>query len=1032
MVSAKPQVFISYAHEDEVLQQELVKHLQLLERSGLISTWHDRKIGAGNEWSGEIDQHLNGADVILLLISVDFLYSGYCWDVEMKRALQRHRSGEARVIPVILRPVIYERCPFSFLQPLPKDGKPVTSPKDWFSHDAAWVDVAEGICKAIEELRAQRRPHERDDGAYRRSDSKEHEPSVDEANRGKTLVAPAPTIIELTIDRDFDSYSPDELMDAIEEQTGHRFAVNRRRGGSVKLELQLPRDQAEWLDTALKRGDLKHYAVENLEFVGDRYISRPKWESEVLSCLCERQADGSSPRIVTLYGSDGMGKTWLAQACGERLREFFKDGVAVISLAGKGNSQEALCVAIGVQFEMTAAESQPAEVVATLRDKEMVLILDNFEAVACLESVGFLRQLLDQCPNLCLLITSRQPVGLGTTEKLLDLSEGMEAEEAEELFVARARLKIQLSLATPKQGVEPALEKVLDGASKKASAVVRESEVVDINWEPQPDEMNDIKRIVDATKRIPLMIELAAVQADTKTLKEIADGLEHTSSLDLSFDALEDAAKTGFVRLGIFPGSFTVEAAANVCFLPDAQDLLYRLQDCALVRRLGDSEPARYQMHRLTQQFAYKRLCSDDPLFEPIRRRFIAYFGQLVHEKMRWDDSAGVSTKIVQALDWIETELGNIYACTKHLCRDKDWSAVHKLSTALLCFFVKRGHLKDGEALYRELLVMAKESNDRTGEGTLLNALGVLFQFQGCLEEAKQALIESLEMRQGLERAMTLNSLGTIYKDTGALAEAIQCHEKSREICIELQKNRERYTALDERREEAATLSNLGPVYQYLGARTKDPQLMGKALSVMDAALKMWRDELHDAEGEAVVYGNLGLIYQSLADWDYAYLKRAQECFAARLKLLRQLGDVLGQARTLNSLGYMQERQGQLKDATRYFEQAVAACKQVGDWAEAAQTYNRLGLLYQTLAHGDGSYWKLAQESFASRLEILQRLGDIGGQAKTRNSLGYVCECTGQKEEAVGYYQQALTACREVNDWDEEQRTRSNLERMLS
>ena len=79
-------VFISYTHADESFKDELIKHLSLMRRNGDVSIWHDRDIAGGREWKGEIDTHLEEADLILLLISTDFIASDYCWDVEMKRA----------------------------------------------------------------------------------------------------------------------------------------------------------------------------------------------------------------------------------------------------------------------------------------------------------------------------------------------------------------------------------------------------------------------------------------------------------------------------------------------------------------------------------------------------------------------------------------------------------------------------------------------------------------------------------------------------------------------------------------------------------------------------------------------------------------------------------------------------------------------------------------------------------------------------------------------------------------------------------
>src|SRR6266700_3395645 len=114
-------VFYAYAHEDELLRDQLEKHLSLLSRQGLISEWHDRQIVAGTEWAKQIDEHLETASIILLLISPDFLASDYCYDIEMQRSLERHRRGEAQVIPIVVRPVDWHDAPFARLHCLPRD-----------------------------------------------------------------------------------------------------------------------------------------------------------------------------------------------------------------------------------------------------------------------------------------------------------------------------------------------------------------------------------------------------------------------------------------------------------------------------------------------------------------------------------------------------------------------------------------------------------------------------------------------------------------------------------------------------------------------------------------------------------------------------------------------------------------------------------------------------------------------------------------------------------------------------------------------
>jgi internalin A len=147
---APVKLFYSYSHKDESLRNELETHLKILHRQGLIEPWHDREIEAGQDWKREISDHLEEAKVILLLISADFIASDYCYEIEMKRALELHKSEEAIVIPVVLRDLNWSRTPFSKLQALPKDGKPVT---EWPSKDAAWRNVSEGIERAIRSFR---------------------------------------------------------------------------------------------------------------------------------------------------------------------------------------------------------------------------------------------------------------------------------------------------------------------------------------------------------------------------------------------------------------------------------------------------------------------------------------------------------------------------------------------------------------------------------------------------------------------------------------------------------------------------------------------------------------------------------------------------------------------------------------------------------------------------------------------------------------------------------------------------------------
>lgn len=149
MVDAPLRVFYSYSHRDERMLERLRKHLSMLRRRGLITEWYDRAIEAGSEWRAEISHELEAANIILLLISADFLDSDFCYEEEMKVAVERADRGAAKVIAVMLRPVDgWEDTPFAKLQVVPKDGRPITR---WPDTELAFSDAAGKIRTALQD-----------------------------------------------------------------------------------------------------------------------------------------------------------------------------------------------------------------------------------------------------------------------------------------------------------------------------------------------------------------------------------------------------------------------------------------------------------------------------------------------------------------------------------------------------------------------------------------------------------------------------------------------------------------------------------------------------------------------------------------------------------------------------------------------------------------------------------------------------------------------------------------------------------------
>ena len=142
-------VFFSYSHKDEALRDQLEVHLALLKHQQLIEAWHDRRIPAGSDLDSAIGAEMERSNIILLLVSPDFIASPYCFSREMTRAMERHEAGQAKVIPVILRHCDWKSAPFGKLLAVPTDGKPVTA---WPDRDEAFADVVRQIRSVVEKF----------------------------------------------------------------------------------------------------------------------------------------------------------------------------------------------------------------------------------------------------------------------------------------------------------------------------------------------------------------------------------------------------------------------------------------------------------------------------------------------------------------------------------------------------------------------------------------------------------------------------------------------------------------------------------------------------------------------------------------------------------------------------------------------------------------------------------------------------------------------------------------------------------------
>lgn len=387
-------------------------------------------------------------------------------------------------------------------------------------------------------------------------------------------------------------------------------------------------------------------------------------------------------RLVTLVGPGGVGKTRLAARIAARAAPSFADGSVFVDLAAV--TGDGVVAAIGDALGRTG--DAIADVVARVRERAMLLVLDGFERFPSAASV--VAELLAAAPKLKILVTSRAALRL----------------HAEREMPVRP-------LALPSKESEAS-------ASLSSPAVVlflRRAHATDPHFECTPEQVRTVAAICARLDGLPLAIELAAARLKHMTLSALADHLKlalltggardwpvrHHSMRDTiawSYDLLDATERMRLQQLSVFVGGFTLDAAEAVCDDEDVLSAIASLVDKSLVVVDRDHAEPRYLLLDTIREFSTE-LFAPSPEFEPTRRRHAAHFTRFAESS-----EAGLQGREQRA--WyrrVEADQGNLRAAAAHLLATNDVEGLVRLAGSVWLFWQSHGDYQAGLWLERAL-----------------------------------------------------------------------------------------------------------------------------------------------------------------------------------------------------------------------------------------------------------------------------------------------------------------------------------------
>src|SRR5215207_2365010 len=660
-------------------------------------------------------------------------------------------------------------------------------------------------------------------------------------------------------------------------------------------------------------------------------------------------------RLLTLTGPGGAGKTRLSLHLAAALGAEFTDGAAFVPLSDVTNPVLVpVAIASALDLGDTSGESPRDLVFEHLRDRHLLLVLDNFEQV--MPAVPLVADLLTGCPRLRVVVTSRERLSLRGEQELP--------------LPPLALPMVPPRLASDDIGADEASAAIDE--IRRAVAVrlfVNRAQSVKPGFEITTDNAAAVVEICSRLDGLPLAIELAAARVRLLSPDALLarfdrrlDVLERgprdlparqqtmRDTIAWSYDLLAPDEQRLFTHLSIFVGGATLEASAAIAGDPEGGDgmadleVIESLADKSLIQLTGD-EP-RIRMLQTIRDFGQERL-AETPERKVIAQRHAGYFLALAEES----ESLLAGSEQTRWLDLLELEQANLRAAVDWLRDEGQIEEALRIGGALWRFWWLRGDIEEGRHQLESLLAQTAPVSPAV-RAKALNGAGVLAESQGDWDTATRLHQESLEI---------LRQIGD-------------------QRCV------------------AWSLNNLGVVAVSQGDYTRAQALLEENLAVAEQA--------DDTASIATALNDLGLIAHSRHDYG-----QATELWTRSLALFRALGDESHTARTLNNLGTVAMEQGEYERAQALLAESLALLRSVGDRQGIASTLNNLAETASSLGDAETAMG-LYRESHSLALEGGNRLVAAIGM----ENLAALTRLQGEEGVAQSRFREALLLYRSVGD----------------